>query len=307
MNMPAYPFDDLMTGRPVSERVQITDEAISAHVDGELAAFAADLGLDVADVTRRLEDWPGFETRRAELEASRAAIGALPAPELDELTRQRMLTAATRAGSMPPARATGRARPRSRVATRWTAISAAAAILVVGGAFVVLRGDHGDHPRRAVDAAAAAPAPLGYVGDLGDVTDPNALRAELARRLVPGDKSAGKTATPATTTTTPAASEQSNRAAASAPGLATGSTTTGNADDSSRFGTSVAPESAASRCAASIVSADAPGRTVLLTATGVYRGQPAAIVTIRRGGRTVTFIADLSTCAVIGGQSGGSG
>lgn len=302
-----YPFDDLIPGRPETERARITDEAVSAYLDGELGAFAADLDLPLGDVRHRLERWPGVAVRRAELQAARTSLRSEPAPPaLDELTRRRLLAGATRVTDTTIPDRPGRSR------NRWVALSAAAAVLVVVGAVAVLRDHGGGTSRTAADAPTVAA--VGYVGDLGDVSDPNTLRAAVADHLgTRGKAVAGSDSTPATTTTMPAAPE-ATKTQSERPDLASGSTpstppggTTGDASSSAKRATPADAQEQADSCAASIVKENAPGRTVLLTATGVYRGQPAAVVTIRRGQRTVTFIADLATCAVVGGQAGGSG
>ena len=308
--MPEYPFDDLISGRPETERARITEEAVSAYLDGELGAFAADLDLPLGDVQHRLERWPGFAVRRAELQAARTSLRSEPAsPALDELTRRRLLAGATRVTEATDTTIPDRP-GRSR--NRWVALSAAAAVLVVAGAVAVLRDHGGGTSRTAADAPTVAA--VGYVGDLGDVSDPNTLRAAVADHLgTRGKAVAGSDSTPATTTTMPATPEATKTPSESL-GLASGSTAgtppggiTGDASSSAKQATPADAQEQADRCAASIVKENAPGRTVLLTAIGVYRGQSAAVVTIRRGQRTVTFIADLATCAVVGGQAGGSG
>ncbi len=304
--MADYPFDDLIPDRPEVERARLTDEAVSAELDGELDAFAADLGLPAAEVRRRLEKWSGFDARRSALGAARTSIRAGAPPALDDLSRRRLLAGARPPGSfdttIPERHRRGRA--------RWVALSAAAAVLIaVGvGAAMALRSGGGSSSHTAASTPAAA---VGYVGDLGDVTDPDTLRVAVADHLeARGGATAGATG-PATTTTA-AGSPQADRAETAGPPLSTNQTTTapaapGTVSGSTKAAAAPDPQAQAERCAAAIVKAAAPGEPVLLTATGVYRGQPAAIVTIRRGQRTVTFIADLATCAVVGGQAGRSG
>ncbi len=300
MTVPSYPFDDLLDGRPEVERARITDEAVSALLDGELEAFATDVGLEPNEIRQRLDDWPGFDARRAELESARDSLrsGILPAT-LDELTRHRLLAAAAASTATPIVPPVG-PRQSSPRRGRWLALTAAAAaavVVAVGvGAAVVSTRDGGSDSKSAATSARA----VGYVGDLGDVTDPNTLRDEVGARLGGG---VGAAASPQTTTTTPAASTpQLATDEGRAAGISSAST------PSSPPGDSVAGTKAdAERCAATIVTQAAPGSSVLLTATGVYRGQPAAIVTIERGTRAVTFIASLASCEVVGGQTGGSG
>jgi hypothetical protein len=309
MTMPEYPFDDLVPGRPEAERARMTDEAVSADLDGELEAFATDLGLPVGDIRHRLEVWPGFDARRAALEAARTSIRSGAAPALDEITRRRLL-----AGARPPESSdtTIPAMPvRSR--NRWVALSAAAAVLLVFGvgAAVLLRGNGGGTSRTATDAPAVAA--VGYVGDLGDVTDPNTLRVAVADRLAAAKQTAAGATTNPANTTTALAPPQADGSAAATPELARGQTiTSAPAPADSANGTTKRAPAAdardqADRCATTIVQKAAPGRDVVLTGTGVYHGQPAVVVTIRRGQRTVTFVADLATCAVVGGQASGSG
>ena len=312
MTMPEYPFDDLIPGRPETERARMTDEAVSADLDGELEAFATDLGLPVGDIRHRLQVWPGFDARRAALEAARTSIRSGTAPELDEITRRRLL-----AGARPPESSdtTIPERPvRSR--NQRVALSAAAAVLlllVFGGAAAVLRRGNGGGGTSRTAADAPAVAAVGYVGDLGDVTDPNTLRVAIADRLAAAKQTtAGATTNPATTTTA-LAPPQADGSAAATPELARGQTITSapapadSANGTTKRALAADARGQAGRCATTIVQKAAPGRDVVLTGTGVYRGQPAVVVTIRRGQRTVTFVADLATCAVVGGQASGSG
>ena len=51
-----------------------TDDAVAALMDGELAGFAADQGLDLATVREALEGWSGLAARRSLLEQGGAAL-----------------------------------------------------------------------------------------------------------------------------------------------------------------------------------------------------------------------------------------
>ena len=67
-----------------------TDTAISADLDGELDAFAAELNLDASELRALLTARPDYGDRREALELARGALRA-PVEPLDELTRARLL------------------------------------------------------------------------------------------------------------------------------------------------------------------------------------------------------------------------
>lgn len=172
-----------------------TDEAVSAFVDGELAGFAADLGIDPDQAERRLREWPGFEARRSTLGGA-----TLPAaPPLDEARRRELVRRAVDAVPTPlvPGIRPG---PHRRRGVPRVLVAAAAAVVLVGALGVVALTVAGEGPgsskssveagRTGASASDTPPAADHASGaaaeppDLGDVSSPAALRAALAAQGV---------------------------------------------------------------------------------------------------------------------------
>lgn len=143
-----------------------TEEAVSAWLDGELAAFAAERSLTEAEVVDRLAGSPAALEARDALARARDALGT--PVQLDDLTRRRLVHTALAAA---PEAAAG---PRIR---RVLAVAAAAVVVVAGlGALLVVRDSGDSTSSTAGDATATA---RGDLGDVGDVTDPARIRALL--------------------------------------------------------------------------------------------------------------------------------
>ena len=165
-----------MTAIPPPEPLDAdTDEAVSALLDGELDAFAADHGTTEAEVRARLEAWAGFDTRRVELAQARATV-ATPTAALDDLTRRRLVRTASNArpAAVEPAR-------RARL---WSAIGvAAAAIVLVVGIGLAIDAAGNDGSRSSDSASSAGSVAPGLHGDIGNVGDlERAERAACAAR-----------------------------------------------------------------------------------------------------------------------------
>jgi hypothetical protein len=250
-----------------------TDEAVSALLDGELAAFASDHGTTEADVRARLEAWPGFADRRAALGGADAAI-ATPVPALDDVTRRRLVRAAG------DARAATAVPPRGGRVWKVVGAVAAALVIVVGiGLAIDAAGDGGD---RASDSAAssartAAPDLHGDLGDVGDLSGPGALRA-----LLTGTRAEKSERTGSTSPSADATRDQSGGAPAPA-----------NADGFAAR--SSKPARSPDQCAAQL----AGNRPVTFVGTGTYRGRPATVVGLTEGGRVIAFVVPSDDCTDI--------
>jgi len=81
-----------MSPNPAPLTPDQVDELLSAELDGEFDAAAADLGLTVAEARALLSEAPGATTRRAALASARDALAAVPA--VDEVTGARLRAAA---------------------------------------------------------------------------------------------------------------------------------------------------------------------------------------------------------------------
>jgi hypothetical protein len=247
-----------------------TDEAISAALDGELGAFAAEHGITEEAVRDRLESWPGFAARRAALDHVRGAVHA-PTPPLDDVSRRRLVRTAS---NEQPGSSAATPRP-TRSWARLVAVAAAGLIVVAGIAFAVSAIDGDDASMTSGDSAGTSAAPLhGDVGDLGDVTRPEALRALLDRREAAALDEAD-------------AAERSGDGAEAPPSATSGASSSldGGGSDSAR---TVTPEA----CAAQL----AGERKVAFTGTGTYQGTPVTIIGITERGRTIVFVVPSTDC-----------
>lgn len=258
-----------LTGAPFGDD---TDEALSALVDGELDAFARERGLTEDAARARLEAWPEAEARLAELDRARASM-QVPVPELDDVTRRRLVRGASNAAPKPYAPA-----PRSR---SWLAIAAVAAagLLVVIGIGVAISSMGGGGESKSSQSAATGAAvrsPLrGDVGDLGDVTSVAALRALLDRREAAAGaskRSAGNASD---------AAPEPERSVAGAAGTAPPGADTRTVDPR--------------RCAFEL----AGSRDVTFSGTGTSRGAPVAILGVGEGGRTIVFVVSSTDCTKV--------
>jgi hypothetical protein len=245
-----------------------TDEAVSALVDGELAAFARDHDLLEAEVHSRLERWPGLADARRALGALRDAPPSVDADRpLDTVTRRRLVRGAMDATASAPAPS----RSSRNRALLWTGSAAAAAAAIVGLVAIVGQGSARHDAAKTSSAASEKDAAGGgsassarYAGDLGDVTDPASLRVALVKAAAPAAPAAGDFAS---------RSQDQNGSPAPSPELTT--------------------------CAAKT----AAGRPVQFVATATYRGQRAAVVAVADGGRTAAYVTSLPECTVLTFQS----
>jgi hypothetical protein len=243
-----------------------TDEAVSALLDDELEDFATAHGTTPDDAQRELVAWSGFEARRAELQRAREALRATTEPP-DALDHRRLVRNAVSAG--PAAR-----RPHRT----WRAIAIAAAVVVVVGAagFGISQLGGGGSSSSKASSRAGSIAAASYVGDVGEVANPGVLRGLVSQQQAglpthaPGDFSARAT----------------ERVPAPTPASTTAATTSADA---------AAARAAATRCAHAVAGHD----PVTFLAVGTYRGRAATIVGVHRGARTVAFVLERTSCAVI--------
>ncbi len=258
-----------------------TDEAVSAAIDGELADFAAERDQSLTEVERRLSAWSGFDERRRELDRARAAV-AVGAPSLDRATRRHLVLEAK--DRLPALR-------ERRTQRVWRPLLAVAAIVAVlfGAGFALSRLGGGSAGKASKSAAGSAAQPLiengAFVGAVGDVSDPAALRIVLSNRL------AGLPAH--TNDESPAGAAAANQQARSTSPAPTAPATPDTAG-----------RDAALRCAALVD----PGRAgssdrVVLLATATFQGRDVVVMGVRRGVRSIVFVADRATCAVLTSQS----
>jgi hypothetical protein len=176
-----------------------TDEAVSALLDGELAAFAADHDTSEADARARLEAWTGFDDRRAELAGARATAST-SVPALDDVSRRRLVREASDARPAP-AKA-----PRGGRVWKVVGAAAAALVVIVGiGLAIDAASDGGSSSGDSASSAGSVARGLhGDIGNVGDLSAPDALRALLAGKRTA--KTAPKAAPSADRSTCPTCS-----------------------------------------------------------------------------------------------------
>ncbi len=238
------------------------DAAVSADLDGDLAGFATEAGLDEATV-RRLLTTPEARERRERIAAARAALQRPPEP-LDDLARRRVLTAAAAgAGSAAPGRGA------ARWPTRLAAAAAAVVLLVGGGIFLATRSGDDNAAKSSRSAATAGRIPKGDLGNLG------ALDQSKVDRLIRGLDAGDKTQTSLAPDVRPSSALDS-------------------ADNRDATG----PATTAKQVASCRSHYEASG-TVRFTAAGSFGGTPAVIVGIANGDRTIVFVVAASDCTTV--------
>jgi hypothetical protein len=144
------------------------DLALSADLDGQLDALAADEGLDAAELRARLSGSPELRSRRAQLAAARDAV-ARPDPRdtLDPLTRRRLVRTALARAALARAGATRRPGARAALA----AAAALVAVIAIGTVAVILPERRTPDPAADRTRVVAAGVPhLGTVADLDRFT-----------------------------------------------------------------------------------------------------------------------------------------
>ena len=247
------------------------DTALSADVDGELDAYAAELGV-APDELRAAVTGPAATKRRAELATVRTALGNAPraGEELDEVTRRRLLAAA---GVGAPS-----SRPARDRSFLLRAGAAAAVTLVVVVGFYTLTRNSGDSSAKSSEsgggASASTAAPI--TGDLGDLGD---IDGSTVGRLLRGEapaKSANRSAAPETSRDRAFDSTQNGLAAGSAPQAA------------------IAPQ-AVDVC----VQQYSKEGTIRFRASGTYTGRPAVMLGLDIEHRTIVFVVAADNCTQV--------
>lgn len=251
--------------------------AMSAELDGELNAYASELGVDVDELRARLLGQPGATEQIARFTAARNAL-AEPAAPLDDLARARLLSGARRAASSTADIADRRLLGNPRT-LRLVAAAAAVVLVVAGGAAFLARTGTDNGSKSASKGAATDGVRSGNLGDLG------ALDQRKLDGLLRGAK-------------TPAAPETGTKRAPSPTDAQAGPAP---ADSSAQKapvegfdpGASVrATPEQVSVC----VDQYAPNGTARFSGTGAYQGQPAVVVAVGAGERTIVFVLAAGDC-----------
>jgi len=254
------------------------DVALSADLDGELDAYAADLGADPAELRAALDE-PAAVARRSELDAVRRAVGdpASGSDALDDVTRRRLL-----AGAGVGARS-DRARPaRDRSWILRAGAAAAVTLVVLGAVYAVTRssGDSGAKSSESSGAGGGRATAVAVSGDLGDLGTVNAAGiGRLLRGQVPAKRPAGTPGAPEDRAFSESGGTSAN---ASAPGA---STTT----------VAAVAATAVDACAHQYATEG----TIRFRASGAYQGRPAVVLGIDTDRRTIVFVVAAANCAQV--------
>jgi len=144
-----------MSPNPAPLTPDQVDELLSAELDGEFDAAAADLGLTVAEARALLSEAPGATARRNALSSARDALAAVPA--VDEVTGARLRSAAL--GAFRETRDEPATPGRSR---RWLITASGAIAVALIGVFALAAVNQSSHTKSTESAsrvAANTPAP----------------------------------------------------------------------------------------------------------------------------------------------------
>ncbi|MGH8973016.1 MAG: hypothetical protein ACRD0C_07400 [Acidimicrobiia bacterium] len=281
----------------------LDDDALSASLDGELAHDAGQ---------GHLAGCATCTARRDQLAAARSALAGAPVEPVDELTRRRLIAAAvTEAG--PAA-----ARPRPWYQRPALAGGVAAAILALFAAVPFVTGGRSSTGDQESATAALDAAAGEFLGDLGDLSDPSALRgrfasqrslalSEEAAKTAGGeggtDAGAGTVAGPEAVSSSPVAA--SPAAAPVAPPQPADSSAQTYGDDLGDAATNRdeagggLDRAVADACARTLAEEEARGNTLRAVATGTYRGTPAVVAVFEGENGIIAYVASRDGCRLL--------
>lgn len=189
----------------------LVDEAVSAELDGDFDAFAADLGVESDALAGAVRDMADYHKRRAALSSARDALRsqALEEPSLDEVARRRLVRTALDSSHEDEA---GPATDEDRrpVLMRVGTAAVAAALLVVVAIGAVLLSQRSDGDQTASDTLSDGAAEESAAADAGEIEDLGEINASDSLGAVVGDRLG-------TTLTDPAPQAEGAPAAAMAP------------------------------------------------------------------------------------------
>ncbi len=278
------------------EPVQLDlDTAISAELDGELAAYAAELGLDRSSLLAQITAHPGYTDRRATLVRVRDQL-RVPVVDLDDVTRRRILARASADGIAVGAHRRDAIHSRTRSAAAkcgWsTRLAAAAAVLVVvfgGGVLLATRASDNTRSSSAKSAGGTiGPVREGDLGDIGDLSNPSTLDELIG---APGDRFRARA---------------KNDAAENSADLSARSTADAGQDTAPSASSSdlskLQPDTAAGATPEQVQACAkryADQGTVRFTGSGVYQGQPAAVLGVVVGNSTIVFVVAAADCDTV--------
>lgn len=257
------------------------DDAISANLDGELAPYAAELGLDLDTLRAQMGARPEYPDRLATLRTARHALRT-PVEPLDDVTRARLLRGVPTPANQPFGREFS-AVPFGRDRASRILAAAAVAVLVVGGGVALLARDGSSNNKQSKSSTnRVAEVRSGQLGNLGPL-DPKKLDA-----LIGGS---------------PDAATQSGDSAWQTTSRPPGEFTAASGDTQPTSDSS--PAKAAADLSATLAQVDACRAeytkvgAVRFSATGDYQGRPAVVLGVESGGRTIVFVVAATDCSEV--------
>ncbi len=260
------------------------DDAISADLDGELAAYAADLGIDVPTLRAQMAARREHPDRLIAMELARQSLRA-PVEPLDDVTRARLLRSLSTEANHTSGRATsGGPFGRERI---WRVLGAAAAVVlvIVGGLALLPLGGSSSSKQSKSATSGAAPVRSGQLGDLGS------LDAAKLNALIGGGTDA--TATRNTKSRSGAAAS-TPEASNTVSGSDSQRTVADSAQTKPAADATVTPEQVGA-CQAEYAKVG----TVRFSGTGVYQGRAAVVLGVESGGRTIVFVVANTDCSEV--------
>jgi hypothetical protein len=281
----------------------------TSHLDDDALSAALDGALEDAADQSHLAGCAACSARRHQLAMARSALAAAPVEPVDELTRHRLV--ATALAEADPA-----ARRRAWYQSPALAGGVAAALLAlfVAVPFVTGNDNRGGNEQAATAALDAAGSE--FLGDLGDLSDPSALRDRFAaqRSLAlsneaeasgGADTAAGTAAgsapgEAAPPSPAPMAARPEAPTAASAPAADTASEAYATqASKARRQDGAGLDRTVADACARTLAGGPARGSELLAVATGTYQGDPAIVAVFRGKGGNTAYVAARDGCRLL--------
>lgn len=279
----------------------LDDDALSASLDGALEDSAGQ---------HHLAGCATCAARRDQLDAARSALAAAPVEPVDELTRRRLVATALAEAGPAALRRAWYQRPA-------LAGGVAAVLLALFAAVPFMTG--GDTSGGDEQAATAALNAAGseFLGDLGDLSDPSALRerfgAQRSLALSEEAKSAGESeatggsgaagapeAVSSPAPPAPAAGRPAAAPAAPTPSPATDAAAETYAqttrDDVDGAGLD---RTVADACARTLAGGPARGSQLMAVATGTYEGAPAIVAVFNDERGATAYVAARDGCRLL--------
>jgi hypothetical protein len=277
----------------------VVDELLSAALDGELDAAAAELGFTAAEAEARLAATPGTDERRAALAAARPALSVAPVP--DDVRTRMIATALDAADDDELARRREQRGRRARIVVALSA--AAAAVLVLVGVASLVASQNDDDANVATDAAGGAPTEqLPERANASDLESDDAAGADQteeepqAAAPAPLADATGEAAAPLTFGIVDDLDALRNRIGAEL-GLDGYSYDAPPVDEADRD-LALSGADGADPCLEQLAVANGVALPPVLRGGGSFNRQPAEVL-VFRGDPYVVLVVDTATCEVV--------